>query len=259
MKYCRVVAIVLAAGGVLVACGSGSDTPTDADAACNAALKEHDCVQREDASGQVISGGTADCDSPTKHAGGFSHAWAQSKNVELSSGEFTEISAVYTVPPAPVLPCNQTLYYFVGLQDPTDAAETSIIQPVLGWDEEQGGWFLMSEDCCQPKNRISQIIPVSTGDKIQAKIEKSGDNFIITTAHGSKTTVLTAPANGRKFTEAVAAFEVYKLESCGEQPAVADFVFEIVSLKDQDGDVDQPWLVKTDLDSCPGDITVTRF
>ncbi len=99
MKYCRVVAIVLAAGGVLVACGSGSDTPTDADAACNAALKEHDCVQREDASGQVISGGTADCDSPTKHAGGFSHAWAQSKNVELSSGEFTEISAVYTVSP----------------------------------------------------------------------------------------------------------------------------------------------------------------
>ena len=251
-------AMVVSASLWVVASACG-DTDGKTEDACGAALEYHGCVLEHDESGAPARGGDSACTSPSKHGDGISSGWAHAKSTVLSGGEFAVLEAVYTVPAEPELPCDQTLYYFVGLQDPLDPAGTSIVQSVLGWNKGEGGWFLTSEDCCIPNNQLSHPIAVRPGDEIRGSIVKSGDNIVITTATGSDATVLTTASGGRRFTEAVAALEVYKLEACGEQPASEDFVFEIRTLEDQTGRaVTTPWEVKTDLDSCPGNVSVRR-
>lgn len=183
------------------------------------------------------------------------HGYPFQSTIRLGDGdEFGEIRARFTVPPKPALACgNQVLYYYVGFQAPLTS---DLVQPILAYGKDWGGWFIMSEDCCEPKAKTSERISVDPGDIIDAGIVKDGDEYIITIARGSDVTTVTGSATKGTFDTAVATLEVYALENCGELPNV-NFEFEILTLTDDEGnDVAQDWSVNQGSDICEVELTV---
>lgn len=230
--------------------GCSSDDKSDGEC-----LKESPC--RQSTAGQAV---TDECKDASKHGGGIDHKWIRSFYISLPDGQsFGKIEAQYTVPAAPAIPCNQAIYYFVGFQDKTDTTSHSVVQPVLGWWKEQGGWFIQSEDCCQLANVNSRRIKVKPGDTIEASVVYNDNGTVtIKTSSGGQTTTLNAKADPRTLNQAVATLEVYNLDECGEEPVVDDFVFTVTKLEDSQGNaVNTPWTQAPHADECNAKISVT--
>lgn len=232
----------------LAACGSGEPSCAE--------LTDSACTVRHDANGQPITTPTAECAAPLQHGESVPHSHPVQYSITLPSGEIGAFTARYTVPPDPVFGCdNQTLYYYIGIQEAE--ANTSVVQPLLGWWKDEGGWFLMSEECCNPYYRKSAPVRVKAGDVIEASIVRQGTSYVITTSAGSGSTVLVADASFGVFNQAVASFEVWNLGTCGELPTT-EFVFEILSLTDIEGRaIPQNWLLDPLTDVCAANVTVT--
>jgi len=248
-------AALFVTGVQLAACGSNDEGPSGC-----VGLSDSACTAKHDAYGNLVEPAAEECKSASKHGGSIKQEWLETYEINLPSGGFSEISAYYIVPPEPEFGCEegQAVYYFVGFQDPTAGDGVTIHQPVLGYWKNEGGWFIMSESCCTPSNRISERIPVKPGDRIDASIVQAGNEYVIITAQGSSSTTLKSPVGSDSYSQVVAALEVYNVEECGELPDM-NFTFTITSLTDSSGaTVTGPWEMTKDDDACSGRISVVN-
>jgi hypothetical protein len=188
------------------------------------------------ASGQLM---TAEPKPPT-----ISHSWIESGNAINTTSSFGELSANWTVPPAPSSDDGQTVFLFPGMED--YATDTTIIQPVLGWNAGFFGanWSIASWNCC-PKGTTNYSTPVevNSGDKIFGTIKsscsagtKSCSKWDIATEDqttGKSTTLGKTPSEGQTFTWAQGgALEVYEIVKCSDYPPNKSTVFSNLALYD---------------------------
>ncbi len=157
-----------------------------------------------------------------------------------TSTSYGELSATWTVPPAPTTFESQTLFFFPGFQDTTDSL--SIVQPVLQFGPSSAGggayWAISSWNCCMTGTVWhSGLKKVSVGDTILGTItptcKQLGQDYCatwkivtedVTTA---KKTILTkTPADGQIWNWGFGAVaEVYGVKQCTDFPANQGLLF----------------------------------
>ncbi len=87
---------------------------------------------------------------------------------------YGEISATWTVPPAPGTEEGQTVFFFPGFEDTTNPR--SIVQPVLQW-YPPGPWAIASWNCCMAGTAWNSAPKkVSPGDTILGTIRPACAN-----------------------------------------------------------------------------------
>jgi hypothetical protein len=150
--------------------------------------------------------------------------WVVSSQVS-SRPAFNFISANWTVPSAPSVQDDQTIYYFPGVDQANGGG--LIAQPVLGWHK---GWTIASWVCCVDGIiNHSALIPVNPGDALRGYASGSncgGDGVCtdwlvetIDTTSGRKTLFENLGVS-QVFDGAVGgALETYRVYSCGHYPA----------------------------------------
>jgi hypothetical protein len=174
----------------------------------------------------------------------ISHSWIEALDAVDTITPFGELTAVWTVPPAPTTDDDQTVFFFPGMED--IATDASIIQPVLGWNAGFFGpvWTITSWNCC-PSGiaNYSGPIQVNSGDTIRGEIKyacskptKSCNSWNITTENdttGASTILYQTPSEGQTFNWAQAgALEVYNIVKCTDYPPDGSITFSDVSLYD---------------------------
>jgi hypothetical protein len=90
------------------------------------------------------------------------------QNCGTTAPSFGFLSAQWTVPPNPPSNDGQTLLYFPGLQDLNQTTPSTILQPVLGWNQDfASAWSIASWNCCV-NGTVQESTPqlVSPGDTI---------------------------------------------------------------------------------------------
>ena len=156
------------------------------------------------------------------------HSWIVSGSTNTGSS-YGEILADWNVPSAPLSYDRQTIYFFPGLVNYQE--DTTILQPVLGWNADFGrAWGIASWNCC-PKGTADESSPVrvNTGDSIVGKVESrcspgtlSCPRWNITTqdqSTGGSTTLSDTPSEGQTFNWAFGgALEVYSVVQCSDYP-----------------------------------------
>ena len=148
-------------------------------------------------------------------------------------GKFT---ATYTIPQLPANPGSQNIYYFIGLQDYSMSPFT-ILQPVIGYNQNGGdGWTLSSWNCC-PSGQVHQgnvVKGMGPGDTIEAAI--------VQTSQGPRTYAITGNWQGNvaslnlvlpteAFNDADVVLEIYNVSSC-DQFMTGPFIFSNIALFD---------------------------
>ncbi len=103
--------------------------------------------------------------------------------------------ATWVVPPAPPRNQSQQIYLFPGLENvAAEAANTdNILQPVLGWNQGEGGplgWSIALWNCCSTGVTHSQFVSVSPGDTVYATLSgfNCNANGVCATWRNSMTT-----------------------------------------------------------------------
>jgi hypothetical protein len=174
----------------------------------------------------------------------ISHSWIASGNAINTTSSFGELTASWTVPPAPTSDDGQTIFLFPGMED--YATDTTIIQPVLGWNAGFFGtnWSIASWNCCPSgTTHYSTPVQVNSGDIILGTIKsacsagtKSCSEWNITTEDqttGKSTTLSKTPSKGETFTWAQGgALEVYEIVRCSDYPPNKSTAFSNLALYD---------------------------
>jgi hypothetical protein len=153
--------------------------------------------------------------------------------MKKATSYFGELRANWLVPPAPTSHDGQTIFFFPGLED-DDSNDTTILQPVLGWNATpayKNVWSLASWNCCVDGTvQHSPFIPTATGDNI------FGDTFIackpgskqcgeysvntVDSTTGASTELKDTSSFGLTFNWAFAgALEVYNVSKCSDYPS----------------------------------------
>jgi len=174
----------------------------------------------------------------------ITHSWIESGNAINTTSSFGELTANWTVPPAPTSDDGQTVFLFPGMED--FATDATIIQPVLGWNAGFFGtnWSIASWNCC-PKGTTNHSTPVevNSGDTIFGTIKstcsagtKSCSKWNITTEDqtiSKSTTLSETPSEGQTFTWAQGgALEVYEIVQCSDYPPNKSTAFSNLALYD---------------------------
>jgi len=170
------------------------------------------------------------------------HSWIESADATTSTS-YGELTATWTVPPAPTSNNGQTIYVFPGLEDIDDIV--SIIQPVLGWNADfRSAWGIASWNCCPSGITVeSAAVRVSSGNEIRGVMKDTCSagtlacptwNVVtkdVTTGHS--TTLSNTPNEGQTFNWAFAgALEVYDVVECSDYPSNGSLTFSDVALYD---------------------------
>ena len=188
------------------------------------------------ASGEILTAGRT---APT-----ISHSWIESGNSVNTTSSFGELTANWTVPPAPTTDDGQTVFLFPGMED--YALDETIIQPVLGWNAGFFGtnWSIASWNCCPSGTaNYSTPVQVNAGDIIYGAIKstcnpgvKSCSTWNITTEDQTTrqlTTLGKTPKKGQTFTWAQGgALEVYEIVKCSDYPPNNSTTFSNLALYD---------------------------
>jgi hypothetical protein len=177
----------------------------------------------------------------------ISHSWIEAGNLTTTTS-YGELSATWTVPPAPTVNNSQTVYLFPGLEDIDDIV--SIIQPVLGWNADfSAGWGIASWNCCPGGITVeSTPVRVKAGNKILGSMKDtcsagtlSCSTWNVTTedvSAGKSTKLTSTPSEGQTFNWAFAgALEVYNIAKCTDFPKGGSITFSSVSLYDDHFDL----------------------
>jgi len=187
-------------------------------------------------SGEVMLGGSK-VDPLT-----IAHSWIED-GATTTTTAYGKLTATWRVPSAPTAYDGQTIYLFPGLVD--YQTDSTIIQPVLGWNAFFGQvWSVASWNCCPGgTTQYSSPVQVSTGDKIHGLIKsmckagvESCTNWKVTstdtTTHKS-TTLSKTPSEGQTFNWAQSgALEVYEIVQCSDYPPDDATTFSKVALYD---------------------------
>lgn len=178
--------------------------------------------------------------------------------------EMRKFTGRFTVPPAPPSPHKpETVYYFIGLEDRSMGAQTTIHQPVLTWGDETeggaGGWHLWSWTCC-PHNvtyHSEDIAGFKPGDTVYGRIEKTADaTWTIDGAFkdGSgnwRNTTLISQVGNYNYNYADVTIEAYNVSNCDQLPhGTSDFTELEISLSDGSSWVPPTWYVTGSTSDC---------
>lgn len=176
------------------------------------------------------------------------HDWIVDGETTTNSS-YGEITATWTVPPAPTSNDGQTIYFFPGFQDYNNVV--SIVQPVLGWNSDYpAAWGIASWNCCVNGTTVeSSPVSVNAGDLILGDIKSTCSagtltcatwNILTADVSSSKSTTLAnSPSQGQTFNWAFGnALEVYNVVQCSDYPpngalplttALYDNSFQLIS------------------------------
>jgi uncharacterized repeat protein (TIGR03803 family) len=186
------------------------------------------------------------------------HSYIEYASVTTTTS-YGELTATWTVPPAPTSNDGQTVYFFPGLEDINDVV--SILQPVLGWNADfAGAWGIASWNCC-PNGITTESSPVSvgSGDEIKGTIRDACSAGTLScptwnvitedVSTGGIATMSHTPSEGQTFNWAFAgALEVYNLKQCSDYPPNGALTFSDVALYDYNFDrISNPgWSITND-------------
>jgi hypothetical protein len=175
------------------------------------------------------------------------HSWIEAGDATTTTS-YGELTATWTVPPAPAANNGQTVFLFPGLEDINDVV--SILQPVLGWNADFGaGWGIASWNCCPSGIAVeSKPVRVKAGNEILGTIKDtcsagtlSCSTWDVTTEDvttGKSTMLSNTPSEGQTFNWAFAgALEVYNIAKCTDYPKNGSIEFSSVDLYDYHFDV----------------------
>ncbi len=169
----------------------------------------------------------------------ISHSWFNFVSWTMPSA-IKNYSAEYIVPQTPTNISNQTLFYFIGVQN-----SLTIIQPVLGFENQ--AWNISSWNCCIAGhvNYSPFIYGIEPGDIISGSIEldEQGGYEITTSWREPSTTASTTlitKAISDPFTWINATLEVYYINSCDEFSSGV-MTFYNMMIEDMNGSVTPDW------------------
>ena len=142
-------------------------------------------------------------------------------------GSMSYLHAQWNIPSAPSKKTGQVVYFFPGLEDIDNVV--TIMQPVLGWNQNGSGWTAASWNCCHAGNTYhSAFIPV-TGSTMSGDVSGNGcststgvcSSWAITTYIWSseRSTTLNTSAFGQHMNWVFGGvLEVYTVTSCSQLP-----------------------------------------
>ncbi|MGA8742027.1 MAG: hypothetical protein WB561_12660 [Terracidiphilus sp.] len=172
------------------------------------------------------------------------NGWIEDESITTGSPTeaYGAMFATWKVPPQPSANDGQVLYFFPGFEDINDS-QTSILQPVLQWYQDQ--WSLASWNCCI--NGVvtnSPSVNVSPGDEIYGSITSSclpgtlscatWNVLSLDLSTGESTTLGDTPSEGQIFNWAFGGvLEPYYVISCDDYPADRHITFENITVFDQ--------------------------
>jgi len=166
------------------------------------------------------------------------------------------MGSTYTVPNTPASNNQQTLYYFIGIQDNSSPA-VNILQPVLTFGPLQTGWYAESWACC-PANistHSSALTGLKSGTSMTGFVERlNADLWEINSAYNGKNTTLFSEIGGYNYNWFAATEEVYGVTQCN-QFAGGPMAMAKMVLKDKQGNNLTPKWVFTKQEACGGTIT----
>ena len=158
-----------------------------------------------------------------------------------------KFTGTYVVPETPTNTSNQTLFYFIGIEDRSQSSPLTILQPVLAYNyPRHPGWSLSSWNCCPHGQRHQShfLTGIQPGDTIVATIEKlSGTSdttpYTITGEWKGQQTSLTVDTGAEAFNWADVTLEVIKIDACDEF-AVGPMTFSNLTIVGMDGSIMTP-------------------
>ncbi len=189
----------------------------------------------------MVTAGAAGAGPPT-----ISHSWIESASATTATS-YGELVATWTVPPDPASDDGQTVFFFPGLEDFKDVV--SILQPVLGWNNDFGeAWSIASWNCCPHGITVeSSPVSVSAGDEILGTMRSTCSAGTLSCATwnvisedvstGQSTTLSNTLSEGQTFNWAFAgALEVYNIAQCSDYPPNGFLTFSDLALYDDEFD-----------------------
>jgi hypothetical protein len=173
----------------------------------------------------------------------------------VSSVPIASLSAKFVVPELPTWQGTTpdgnypVVSYFPGLQPAPDTQNTTILQPVVGYDLTPGnrGWTIVGADCCDLSNWASENIAVSPGDELLFTVEGSKCNaegvcgswkVAVQDETIGKGTTFTTKQETKAFTWVFGGvIEAYGVTRCDQFPAPGSVRFTDIVVKDVNGKV----------------------
>lgn len=158
----------------------------------------------------------------------ISHAWIEYGSIH-GTFDYEQIYSEWEVPPNPSTNDGQVVFLFNGLEDINDVV--TIIQPVLGWNNDYAGaWSIAAWNCCFGGDTWEGT-PAHTnpGDHLEGYVFSncpagtktcgSWDIVIVDEENGNFSELLDVPNHGQTFNWAFGGvLEVYNIAQCSDYP-----------------------------------------
>jgi len=169
------------------------------------------------------------------------------------------MSATYTVPNPPTTNSQQTLYYFIGIQDNSSPA-VNILQPVLTFGPPNSGWYVESWACC-PSNisvHSNAVLGLKPGTTMTGFVQRqNADVWEINSSYNGKNTTLFPDIGGYNYNWFAATEEIYGVGACN-QFAHGPMTISKMVLTDKQGQNLTPKWTLTGATNCGGSIKLVN-
>lgn len=178
--------------------------------------------------------------------------WPHAAPMEVFSQHNESIvgfSAEYVVPDAPSMVVGNILYYWIGLQD-TSSAANPVIQPVLSYypGSSPNNWYFESWNCCPAGHKIkSTSVSVSgPGARLLGAMTRTGTHSVVNSTNelGNSSVLIVSDSNIiTSWNWVDMTLETYNVDSCDQYSAGSDMIFGDMSLTNADGEPVTPKFV----------------
>lgn len=170
--------------------------------------------------------------------------WAHAAPMEVFSRHNESIvsfTANYVVPDAPKTVASNILYYWIGLQDTTSAANP-VVQPVLSFypGSSPNNWYFESWNCCPAGHKIKgPSIPVAgPGAKLRGALTRDGHETTINSTDGSGNSSVLVVYDSHIVTSwnwVDITLETYSVTDCDQYSAGGAMIFEDMLILNRGG------------------------
>jgi len=178
---------------------------------------------------------------------------------QKADNNIQSMSATYTIPQPPKSNTQQTLYYFIGIQDNSSPA-VNILQPVLTFGPPNAGWYVESWACC-PSNisvHSSAVLGLKPGTTMTGFVQRqNADTWEINSSYNGKNTTLFPDIGGYNYNWFAATDEIYNVNNCN-QFAVGPMTISKMVLTDKQGANLTPKWQLTGATQCGGSIKLVN-
>jgi hypothetical protein len=169
------------------------------------------------------------------------------------------MSATYTVPNPPATNSQQTLYYFIGIQD-NSSPNVNILQPVLTFGPPNTGWYVESWACCPTNISVhsNAVLGLKPGTTMTGLVQRqNADVWEINSSYNGKNTTLFPDIGGYNYNWFAATEEIYGVGACNEFAHGPMTISKMVLLDKQGGKLNPKWQL-TGATNCGGSIKLVN-